>query len=45
MLGRVLAMEWKYGVNLLEAAICVTGSFLRMWEGAILPVHTSKVLG
>ena len=24
MLGRVLAMEWMYGVNLLEAAICVT---------------------
>ena len=45
MLGGVLAMEWMYGVNLLETAICVTGSFLRMWEGAIPPVHTGKVLG
>ena len=26
MLGRVLAMEWVHGVNLLEAAICVTGN-------------------
>ena len=26
MLGRVFAMEWMYGVNLLETAICVTGN-------------------
>ena len=26
MLGMVLAMEWMYGVNLLKAAICVTGN-------------------
>ena len=26
LLGRVFAMEWMYGVNLLEAAICVTGN-------------------
>ena len=26
VLGRVLTMEWMYGVNLLEAAICVTGN-------------------
>ena len=36
MLGRVLAMEWMYGVNLLEAAICVTGNHSAMCEGAIL---------
>ena len=45
MLGRVLAREWMYGVNLLEAAICVTGNLSAYMGRAIPPVHTSRVLG
>ena len=26
VLGRVLAMEWMFGINLLEASICVTSN-------------------
>ena len=39
MLGRVLAMEWVYGVNLLEAAIGVTGN-LSAYVGRGYPAST-----
>ena len=41
MLGRVLAMEWMYGVNLLEAAICVTGN-LSAYVGRGYPASAYK---
>ena len=41
MLGRVFAMEWMYGVNLLEAAICVT-SKLSAYVGRGYPASAYK---
>ena len=43
MLGRVLAMGWMtlYGVNLLEAAICVTGN-LSAYMGRGYPASAYK---
>ena len=41
MLGRVLAMEWMYGVNPMEAAICVTGN-LSAYVGRGYPASAYK---
>ena len=41
MLGRVLAIGWIYGVNLLEAAICVTGN-LSAYVGRGYPASACK---
>ena len=41
MLGRVLAVEWMYGVNLLEASICVTGN-LSAYVGGGYPASAHK---